>query len=132
MSWNGCGFAHGRKLVIIEVHFRLSCTLSQRNSGSHAELKSITRWAGDLMDARCRIELFGGLRITQGERVITRFRTQKAASLLAYLAYHFPQAHPREVLIEMLWPEVEPATGRNRLRMALTFLRHPLEPPGVP
>ncbi|MCW3100975.1 MAG: putative ATPase [Chthonomonadaceae bacterium] len=84
------------------------------------------------MDARCRIELLGGLRITQGERVITRFRTQKTASLLAYLAYHLPQAHPREVLIEMLWPGVEPAPGRNRLRMALTFLRHPLEPPGVP
>jgi predicted ATPase/DNA-binding SARP family transcriptional activator len=84
------------------------------------------------MDARCRIEMLGGLRITQGERVITRFRTQKAASLLAYLAYHLQQAHPREVLIEMLWPGVEPASGRNRLRMALTFLRHPLEPPGVP
>lgn len=84
------------------------------------------------MNARCRIELFGGLQITVGERVITRFRTRKAASLLAYLAYHLPQAHPREALLEMLWPEVEPATGRNRLRMALTFLRHPLEPPGVP
>jgi len=35
------------------------------------------------MDARCRIELLGGLRVHQGEREITRFRTQKAAALLA-------------------------------------------------
>jgi predicted ATPase/DNA-binding SARP family transcriptional activator len=84
------------------------------------------------MDARCRIELLGGLRVTQGERVVTRFRTQKAGSLLAYLAYYRAQSHPRERLIELLWPEVEPAAGRHRLNMTLSFLRRPLEPPGVP
>jgi predicted ATPase/DNA-binding SARP family transcriptional activator len=84
------------------------------------------------MDARCRIELLGGVRVLQGERVITRFRTQKAGTLLAYLAYHLPRAHPREVLIELLWPDVEPTAGRHRLSMALSSLRHQLEPPGVP
>lgn len=64
------------------------------------------------MDARCRIELFGELRVVQGERIITRFNTQKTASLLAYLAYHLDRAHPREALIEMLWPDNEPEKGR--------------------
>jgi len=36
------------------------------------------------MDVSCNIELFGGLRVLQGDRVVTRFRTQKTASLLAY------------------------------------------------
>src|SRR5689334_10108462 len=85
-----------------------------------------------LMDARCRIELLGGQRVVQGERVLTRFRTQKAAILLAYLAYHPDRSHPRELLFELLWPEVELEVGRNRLRMTLSFLRRPLEPPGVP
>jgi hypothetical protein len=44
--------------------------------------------AGSATDPRCRIELFGGLRLLQGDRVITRFRTHKAATLLAYLALH--------------------------------------------
>src|SRR5579859_223398 len=84
------------------------------------------------MQDRCRIELLGGLRVRQESRVITRFRTQKFGSLLAYLAYHHTQTHSREVLIEMLWPGCDPAVGRPRLSMALSSLRHQLEPPTVP
>ncbi len=60
------------------------------------------------MDARCRIELLGRLRVQQGDRQITRFRTQKTGTLLAYMAYHIERAHPREVLIEPLWPGCAP------------------------
>ena len=42
-----------------------------------------------------RIELFGRLRLRQEEREITRFQTERTAALLAYLAYHLGQAHPR-------------------------------------
>jgi hypothetical protein len=40
----------------------------------------------------------GGLRVQMGDRSLTRFRTQKNAVLLAYLAYYRHQQHPREVL----------------------------------
>ena len=43
-----------------------------------------------------RITLLGGLRAERGKQVITRFKTQKVASLFAYLAYHRRQAHSRE------------------------------------
>src|SRR5205807_4846441 len=79
-----------------------------------------------------RIVLLGGLRIEQGDRVITRFRTQKTGALLAYLAYYRERSHPREQLIELLWPEAELGSGRNSLSIALSSLRHQLEPPGVP
>ncbi len=84
------------------------------------------------MDVRCRIELLGRLRVQQGDREITRFRTQKTGALLGYLAYHLERTHPREVLMDLLWPESAPATGRQSLSMALSSLRHQLEPPGVP
>jgi predicted ATPase/DNA-binding SARP family transcriptional activator len=84
------------------------------------------------MAARCRVELFGGLRIVQGDRAVSRFRTRKTAALLAYLAYYPSRSHPREALIEMLWPWANPAAGRHSLSCALTSLRHQLEPPGVP
>jgi DNA-binding SARP family transcriptional activator len=84
------------------------------------------------MDLRCRIELLGGLRVTQADRVITRFRSHQTGALLAYLAYYPQRANPREFLIELLWPECDPPSGRSRLSIALSSLRHQLEPPGVP
>jgi predicted ATPase/DNA-binding SARP family transcriptional activator len=85
-----------------------------------------------MMNTRCRIELFGGLRVRQGDRTLTRFRTQKTASLLAYLAFHHDRKHPREVLAELIWPEHTPRSGRDSLNTALSSLRRQLEPPGVP
>jgi DNA-binding SARP family transcriptional activator len=77
-----------------------------------------------------RIELFGGLRVQREEQVITRFRTQKTALLLAYLACHYRRMHPREALIELLWPECVPEVGRHKLSVALSSLRSQLEPGG--
>ena len=83
------------------------------------------------MDARCRIRLLGELSVQQGDRLITRFRTQKTGALLAYLAYHGHRLHAREELVELLWPD-DPDTGRHKLSVALSSLRQELEPPGVP
>lgn len=77
-----------------------------------------------------RIQLLDGLRATRGNQVVERFRTKKAGVLLAYMAYH-DRAHPREVLMELLWPEDDPTPARTRFRLALASLRRQLEPPGV-
>src|SRR5512138_1656702 len=79
-----------------------------------------------------RIELLGGLRVVQEDRILTRFRSQRVACLLAYLAYRLGDSHPREVLVELLWPGGTPDSGRNNLRVSLASLRRQLEPPGVP
>lgn len=76
--------------------------------------------------------MLGGLRLLQGERVITRFRTYKTGVLLAYLAFYRHRAHPREQLMELLWPDGELNAVRNSLSQSLSSLRHQLEPPGVP
>src|SRR5947209_20527988 len=81
------------------------------------------------VDARCRIELFGQLRVLQGERIVTRFRTHKAAALLSYLALHRDQPHPRERLLDLFWPEMDLENGRVNLSTTLTSLRRELEPP---
>src|SRR5439155_27028923 len=84
------------------------------------------------MDAACVIELFGGLRVRQGDRTITRFRTHKTAALLAFLAFYRERPHSREALIEMHWPDDELEAGRGKLRLALSSLRAQLQPPGGP
>jgi predicted ATPase/DNA-binding SARP family transcriptional activator len=98
----------------------------------HSEPILNTFGAGPATDPRCRLELFGGLRLLQGDRVLTRFRTHKAATLLAYLALHLRQSHPRDQLVDLFWPEMELEAGRVNLSTALTSLRRPLEPPGIP
>jgi DNA-binding SARP family transcriptional activator len=77
-----------------------------------------------------RIELLGRLRLTQGERVVTPFLTQKVGALLACLAYYRHQSHPREMLIELLWPEIDPEVGRHNLRSLLHLLRRQVEAAG--
>src|SRR5216683_7835256 len=83
------------------------------------------------METLWRIELLGRLRATRDDRAVTRFQTHKTGSLLACLAYYCRRAHPRETLIELLWPESEPRAGRNKLSLALSSLRHQFEPPVV-
>ncbi|MCS7190472.1 MAG: hypothetical protein NZ843_02580, partial [Fimbriimonadales bacterium] len=73
-----------------------------------------------------KIRLFGGLSIEQAGRVVVRFRTQNTGALLGYLAFHLHQAHPRETLVDILWRDASPETGRHNLSMALSFLRHEL------
>lgn len=78
----------------------------------------------------CRILLLGGLRVEMPDgSILARFRAQKAASLLAYLVYHPNRTFPRDELIELLWPEVEPDTGRKRFKQELASLRRQVEPP---
>ena len=84
------------------------------------------------MDARCHIEMLGGLQVVQGERVITRFRTHKTGALLAYLAFYRDQRQAREMLVDLLWPESDATRGPRSLSTALASLRRQLDPPGVP
>ena len=67
-------------------------------------------------------------RTRAGAAPIDRFRTQKTAALLAYLAYYPERAHRRDQLIELLWPGTPAEAGRNRLSIALNSLREQLEP----
>ena len=79
-----------------------------------------------------RIEILGELRAVRGERVLAAFRTEKTGLLLGYLAYFGDRAHPREVLLDIFWPESDRDRAGNNLSKALSSLRAQLEPPGTP
>jgi len=84
------------------------------------------------VEPRYVVELFGGLQVRCGRKTLTRFRTQKTAALLAYLAFHHDRLHQREVLIDLFWPDAPSAeNGRVSLSVALSSLRNQLEPPGI-
>ena len=78
-----------------------------------------------------RISFLGKISATREGTTLSRFESSRAVALLARLALFPRRTHPREELIELLWPEIDPAVGRNRLRNALSVLRRELEPPGT-
>ena len=77
-----------------------------------------------------RVGLFGGLSLSDGGQTLTRLPSRAVTVLLARLATAPERAHAREELVELLWPGVAPAVGRNRLRQALSTLKSILEPAG--
>lgn len=85
----------------------------------------------DHADKLWRVELFGRLSLAGKDRVITRFPAGKARGLFARLACYLHRQHPREELIELLWPDSDPAAARLRLRVAINSLRSQLEPAGI-
>lgn len=77
-------------------------------------------------DAAVLIRLFGHLEVHHAGGVITQFRMQKSAMLLAYLAYHLPQAARRERLVEVLWSDDSLSSARGGLSNVLWSLRQDL------
>lgn len=83
------------------------------------------------MAVLCRVEMLGRLRAVLPTGPIDRFRTQKAAWILAYLALRPGQRVPRERLVDLFWPDQDLSAGRDSLKNALSVLRRQIEPPGV-
>ena len=79
---------------------------------------------------RWQLRLLGAVQARSGQQLLQRWPSRAAAALLARLALAPDNIHPREALIEQLWPGVALAVGRNRLRQTLSTLRALLEPPG--
>src|SRR5687767_10733488 len=79
------------------------------------------------MEPRWRIYMLGGLTAQGEDRRVTRFH-RHGDRLLAYLAYHRRQSHPRDVLVERLWPEADPDVSRRWLDNAVWSLKQDLEP----
>lgn len=81
---------------------------------------------------RWQVRLLGDLQAQGADGTsISRFPSRPVALLLARLALAPARAHPREELIELLWPGVAPDVGRARLRPVLSALRGLLEPPAA-
>ena len=78
--------------------------------------------------ARWTLRLLGGFELSDGEERHTRLASRPMVALLARLAMWPNRNHPREELVELLWPGVEPEVSRNRLRQALSALKAVLEP----
>jgi Predicted ATPase len=77
--------------------------------------------------------MLGGLRLRGSDGVeVTRFRTQKAAALLAYLALRPHRQYGREELADLFWPDATPESARVNLRTTLSSVRRTLRTTTLP
>lgn len=83
-------------------------------------------------ELRWSVRLLGAIEASGPGLRVAHWPSRAVAALLARLALAPDRAHPREELVELLWPGVDLDVGRNRLRQVLSTLKSLLEPPGLP
>lgn len=69
------------------------------------------------------LSLFGSFAVTVHGQPVTTFATDKARCLLAYLALQPAQAHRRETLAALFWPELTHQAALTNLRQTFHRLR---------
>jgi DNA-binding SARP family transcriptional activator/predicted ATPase len=69
------------------------------------------------------LSFFGTFQATLAGKPLTYFRSAKVQGLLIYLALTAPQAHSRDVLAALFWPDDPDAIAKRNLRQSLYRLR---------
>lgn len=80
-------------------------------------------------DRGLQFVLLGGFDARLNGQPVAGFAYNKMRALLAYLAIERGQEHRREVLAELFWGGIDPASARGNLRRTLSDLRRVLELP---
>ena len=70
--------------------------------------------------------LLGGCVIAVDGSVIDTSSSRRTRNLLAYLVTHRKEPVPRDVLMDVFWPDASPEAARNSLHVALTGVRRTL------
>jgi DNA-binding SARP family transcriptional activator len=73
------------------------------------------------------IHLFGRVTARAGSHELEEFTTSHCRALLAFLAMHPDIDHPRERLVQALWPRQQDGSSRNRLNVTLYHLKKSLD-----
>ena len=124
--------AHARLVPLLSMASQLAIRLQTRSAGvtikrpheTSGPIESST--AGPELELRC----FGPFSVwRRGQQIPAEsFTRGKALVLLKLLALNAGAPVNRDVLIEQLWPEVEPRQGANRLHGVVHDLRSVIEP----
>ncbi len=70
--------------------------------------------------------LLGAFRVTVNDRPIENWPSGRGRALFKYLLTHHDQPTPRDVLMDVFWPNASPEAARNSLNVALHSLRRAL------
>jgi DNA-binding SARP family transcriptional activator len=73
------------------------------------------------------VHLLGPLRVTLADRPVESWPSGRGKALFKYLIAHRGQPAPRDVLMDMFWPDAAPEAARNSLNVAIHGLRQALK-----
>jgi DNA-binding SARP family transcriptional activator/tetratricopeptide (TPR) repeat protein len=86
----------------------------------------------EVTEAQWRFQLFGRLAVgTPDGRSVATLPGRQGRLLLGYLATHRDRTCPRYELVELLWPEHQPASAESALSALLSKLRRALGPGAI-
>lgn len=72
------------------------------------------------------LSFFGAFQAALGDKPLVHFRSAKVQGFLVYLALTHQQAHARQVLATLFWPDEPEAVAKRNLRQSLFRLRRVL------
>lgn len=73
------------------------------------------------------IHLLGAFRVALNDRPIESWPSGRGRAIFKYLMAHHGRAIPRDVLMDVFWPEASPDAARNNLNVAMHGLRQALK-----
>jgi ATP/maltotriose-dependent transcriptional regulator MalT/DNA-binding SARP family transcriptional activator len=133
-------FSRGEYLEVLGKIYQYlgSSSLPYLNKLSRSKKPQVRKKAGELAASIAResaepltIRMLGTFEITRGrERISARdWRSKKALAVMKYLAAQEDRRLvPRDILMDLLWPESAPESASKNLGTALSSLRKTLEP----
>jgi DNA-binding SARP family transcriptional activator len=74
---------------------------------------------------------FGSFALYRGRRQLSIGSSRPVCELGTYLMAHAGKAVTRDALMDLLWPEVDPARAAHRLHVAVSDLRRIVDAPGL-
>lgn len=84
------------------------------------------------MSERIQLRVLGPVTLEYGEKSIRRFRSRRAAELLALLAARQPHRIRRREAAELIWPDLNPEARLVNLRQSIHYIRGALQSLGAP
>ncbi len=74
-------------------------------------------------EARLAVHCLGPLRVVRADRMLGAWPQRRSKAILEYLLVHRDRPVPKELLMELLWPEAGTTAARNNLNVAVHSLR---------
>jgi DNA-binding SARP family transcriptional activator len=73
------------------------------------------------------VHLLGPLRVTLADHLVESWPSGRGRAIFKYLLAHRGQSTPRDMLMDLFWPDAAPEAARNNLNVAVHGLRQALK-----